>query len=84
MLLFDINFHCIPGAPKNWQPPQPPDTWQGYKPKANSNAPLTFEEVDNPGQWNSVCYRPRYATRGNKEYLPIILLAVVPHPFLLQ
>ena len=67
MLLFDINFHCIPGAPKGWQPPQPPDTWQGYNPKAN--APLTFEEVDNPGQWNSFCYRPRYATRGNKEYL---------------
>jgi hypothetical protein len=54
---------------KDWQPHQPPDTWQGYTPKANSNAPLTFEEVDNPGQWNSFCFWPRYNTKGNKEYL---------------
>jgi hypothetical protein len=30
---------------------------------------LTFEEVNNPGQWNNFCFRPRYNTKGNKEYL---------------
>ena len=33
----------IPGAPDGWAPPQPTPLFPGYRPKANSNAPPSFE-----------------------------------------
>ena len=50
----------IPGAPSGWQPPPPPPTHKGYQPKPNSDAPATFEMVDNPGKWNDFMFREKY------------------------
>jgi len=33
----DVVEEGIPGAPNEWVPPRPPDTWGGYAPKHNAS-----------------------------------------------
>jgi hypothetical protein len=50
----------IPGAPDGWAAPLPPATFKGYSPLNNSNAPSTFDQVDNPGKWTDYMFQPKY------------------------
>jgi hypothetical protein len=50
----------IPGAPDGWAAPLPPITFKGYSPKNNSDAPSTFDQVDNPGKWTDYMFQPKY------------------------
>lgn len=76
---FEPSSH-IPGAPPNWLPPQPPETFTGYRPKPNSGAPSTFGEVDNPGGWSEFVFQPRY-NKQNKytnHYTPCGAVVLPP------
>lgn len=56
----------ITGAPDGWTPPAAPDTFEGYQPK--NGAPLSFEEVDNPGGWSQYTFQPTYNKNNPKSY----------------
>ena len=43
-----------------------PEAWQAPEPKVCQGEP-PFDQVDNPGQWNSFCFRPKFSR--SKEYL---------------
>ena len=53
------NSRVIPGAPVEWKPPGPPEGWVPPQPIRNTTVP-DFEDVDNPGQWSSFTFQPKY------------------------
>jgi hypothetical protein len=57
---FESTPSAVPGAPPNWLPPQPPETFAGYMPKPNSGAPAAFEDVDNPAGQSDFTFAARY------------------------
>jgi hypothetical protein len=67
---------CLPGAPNNWLPPQPPLTFKGYQPKGN--APPTFEDVDNPAGWTDYMFQPKYKSNNYECHLSPTGARVVP------
>lgn len=48
----------IRGSPNSWFLPAPPPGWSGYTPK--HDAPLAFEDVDNPAGWSDFTFTPMY------------------------
>ena len=60
----DAEEEGIPGSPRGWEPPGPPDGWAGYRPK--HDAPQE-RDVDNPGGWSNYTFQPKY--NKEKEYV---------------
>ena len=58
----------IPGAPRNWTPPGPPEGFQGYAPKPESGAPEKFEDVDNPAGWSPYSFYAKYGKDKKYQY----------------
>jgi hypothetical protein len=48
------------GAPIGWKPPQPPDGWTPAAAKVDKGEPESFNDIDNPGDWNSCVYQPKF------------------------
>jgi len=46
--------------------PSPPDGWIPNLPKIQSNEPLLFSYVDNPGDWTPYAFRPEFESKGGK------------------
>ena len=62
--IYGVDFQPgLPGAPKGWLPPGPPDGWV-YVPPAGSPKE---EEVDNPANWNLYSFAPRI-NASTKKY----------------
>jgi hypothetical protein len=56
----ELIFQIPGGAPDGWAAPLPPISYKGYSPKHNSDAPSTFDLVDNPGKWSDYMFQPKY------------------------
>jgi len=55
----------LPGAPVGWKPPGPPEDWKVPKPKTTIGQPdVPFEDIDNPGEWSSFTFRPKFLYKG--------------------
>ena len=66
------------GAPPGWMQPMPPITFD-YQPKFN--APVTWEEVDNPGSWSKYTFQPRFDKRNyTSHYTPTRAQVLPPTP----
>jgi hypothetical protein len=78
---FESSTNSIPGAPPNWLPPQPPETFGGYVPLPNSGAPSKFEDVDNPAGWSEFAFQARYdkSNKYSKHYTPCGAVVVPPN-----
>jgi hypothetical protein len=61
----------IPSAPDGWIPPGVPINFLGYVPKLD--APLIFDNVDNPAGWDQFVFQAKYAVekgkKGPKKYV---------------
>ena len=55
----------IPGAPDGWIPPSTPINFPGYVPKLD--APLVFDDVDNPAGWDQFVFQAKYAVEKGKK-----------------
>ena len=48
------------GAPAGWEPPSAPADYSPEAPKISKDEPENFASVDNPGNWSSFTYRPKF------------------------
>jgi len=63
-----LNEQFCYGAPIGWKPPtDPPKDWKERKRNAQKGEP-EFNKVDNPGNWSSFAFQPRFA-RANGKYV---------------
>ena len=61
--------------------PQIPADWTAPAPKTSKGQPRLFSQVDNPGEWDEYCYRPKFQSKGQKKYIHHSLpTGVVPVP----
>ncbi len=67
-------FVALPG----WSPPSPPDDWNPTI-HVDRREPL-FEDVDNPGKWSNLTFRPTFAPKGGKYIDHSMPAGAVPVP----
>ncbi len=66
---------AIPGAPKNWQPPQPPSDFKLFEPKFG--APL-LERIDNTEKWSHYTCQQKYLKGKYLDHFTPVGTMVVP------
>ena len=65
MIDSDVNFtKTLPGAPEDWQPPQPPEDWVHVPDISHGEPP--FADVDNPGGWSPYTFQAKFTVHGKK------------------
>jgi hypothetical protein len=55
------------GAPIGWKLPGSPENWQLAKYNAKTGEPEFFNDVNNPGQWSSFTFKPKYKQSGKVQ-----------------
>jgi hypothetical protein len=58
----------IPGAPPGWKRPCAPDDWKRAKVRIEKGEPESFDNIDNPGDWDEFVFRPKFQTKKGKDY----------------
>ena len=57
------------GAPPGWKPVAAPENWQPAAPKVNKGEPESFDLIDNPGDWCSYTFQPKFKAKAGGDYL---------------
>lgn len=75
-----LNEQFCYGAPIGWKPPtDPPKDWKERKRNAQKGEP-EFNKVDNPGNWSSFAFQPRFARANGKHVRHALPAGAEPVP----